>query len=53
MILTGKRKKSVSYREKPMDPSFFLQQQAGYLAYEFLDGRLTRPEAVKLLRIAE
>ena len=30
---------------------FTLQHQTGYLAYEFLDGRLTRPEAVKVLQI--
>lgn len=30
---------------------FTLQHQTGYLAYEFLDGRLTRPEAVKTLQI--
>lgn len=30
---------------------YSLQHQTGYLAYEFLDGRLTRPEAVKVLRI--
>lgn len=30
---------------------FALQHQTGYLAYEFLDGRLTRPEAVKILQI--
>lgn len=30
---------------------FALQHQTGYLAYEFLDGRLTRPEAVKALQI--
>ena len=30
---------------------FTLQHQTGYLAYEFLDGRITRPEAVKTLQI--
>lgn len=30
---------------------FTLQHQTGYLAYEFLDGRLTRPEAIKTLQI--
>lgn len=31
---------------------YSLQHQTGYLSYEFLDGRLTQPEAVKVLRIA-
>jgi len=31
---------------------FTLNQQIGYLAFEFLDGKLIRPEAVKLLQIA-
>jgi HK97 family phage major capsid protein len=30
---------------------YSLQHQTGYLAYEFLDGRLTRPEAIKVLQI--
>lgn len=37
---------------RTLQERFALRQQTGYLAYEFLDGRLTRPEAVKLLRIA-
>jgi len=31
---------------------FALQDQRGYLAYEFLDGRLIRPEAVKRLQMS-
>ena len=31
---------------------FFETQQVGYLASERLDGRLIRPEAVKVLKIA-
>lgn len=30
---------------------FTLQHQTGYLAYEFLDGRLTCPESIKVLQI--
>ena len=32
---------------------YSLQHQTGYLAYEFLDGKLTRPEAVKVLKMTE
>lgn len=32
---------------------FALLEQVGYLAFEFLDGRLIRPEAIKVLQIAE
>lgn len=31
---------------------FALNEQIGYLAYEFLDGKLIRPEAIKVIRIA-
>lgn len=30
---------------------FFEAGQIGYLAYEFLDGKLIQPEAVKVLQI--
>lgn len=32
---------------------FFETDQIGYLAYEFLDGKLIRPDAVKVLKIRE
>ena len=32
---------------------FFEKGQIGYLAYEFMDGKLIRPDAVKLLKIEE
>jgi HK97 family phage major capsid protein len=36
----------------PIVETFTLNQQIGYLAFEFLDGKLIRPEAVKVLQIA-
>lgn len=36
----------------PIVEHFTLNQQIGYLAFEFLDGKLIRPEAVKVLQIA-
>ena len=33
--------------------TFALIGHIGYLAFEFLDGKLTRPEAIKVLKIAE
>lgn len=38
---------------KTLTEKFTLYGQIGYLAFEFLDGRMTRPEAVKALRITE
>jgi len=35
-----------------LDELFALQDHRGYLAYEFLDGKLIRPEAVKVLQLA-
>ena len=36
----------------PIVETFTLNQQIGYLAFEFLDGKLIRPEDVKVLQIA-
>lgn len=33
--------------------TFALIGHIGYLAFEFLDGKLTRPEAIKVLKISE
>lgn len=41
----------LSLSVRTLTERFALQHQTGYLAYEFLDGRLTRPEAVKALQI--
>ena len=35
-----------------LDELFALHDQRGYLAYEFLDGKLIRLEAVKVLKMA-
>lgn len=32
---------------------FVLNEQIGYLAFEFLDGKLIRPEAIKVIQMAE
>lgn len=37
----------------PIMEHFTLNQQIGYLAFEFLDGKLIRPETIKVLQIAE
>ena len=37
----------------PIVEHFTLNQQIGYLAFEFIDGKLIRPEAIKVLQIAE
>jgi len=37
----------------PIVEHFTLNQQIGYLAFEFLDGKLIRPDAIKVLQIAE
>lgn len=38
---------------RTLSEKFAAIDQLGYLAYEFLDGRLVRPEAVKVLKIAD
>ena len=37
---------------RALDELFAVRNQRGYLAYEFLDGKLIRPEAVKTLQMA-
>ncbi len=36
---------------KTLSEKFALHDQIGYLAFEFLDGKLIRPEAVKVIQI--
>ena len=38
---------------RTLTEKFVALDQLGYLAYEFLDGKLIRPEAVKVIQIAE
>ncbi|MGI6751551.1 MAG: phage major capsid protein [Anaerovoracaceae bacterium] len=38
---------------RTLSEKFAAVDQLGYLAYEFLDGRLVRPEAVKVLKITD
>lgn len=38
---------------KTISERFVLNGQIGYLAFEFLDGKLIRPEAIKVLQMAE
>lgn len=45
----GRRPVSVN----PLYETFTLNSQIGYLAFEFLDGKLLRPDAVKVLQITE
>lgn len=37
----------------PLYEKFILNSQVGYLAYEFVDGKLIRPSAIKVLQIIE
>lgn len=37
----------------PLYETFTLNSQIGYLAFEFLDGKLIRPDAIKVLQITE
>jgi hypothetical protein len=36
-----------------MEELYALYQQVGYLGYEHLDGKLIRPEAIKVIQITE
>jgi HK97 family phage major capsid protein len=36
---------------KALSEKFALYDQIGYLAFEFIDGKLIRPEAVKVIKI--
>ena len=45
------RRKSVSM--KMLKEAFVTRDQLGYLAVEYLDGKLVRREAIKVLQIAE
>jgi hypothetical protein len=36
-----------------MEELYMLHQQVGYLGYEHLDGKLIRPEAIKVIQITE
>ena len=38
---------------RTLTEKFAVLDQLGYLAYEFLDGKLIRPEAVKVIQITE
>ena len=36
---------------RTVSEAFIHSEQTGYLAYEFLDGKLIRPEAIKVMEI--
>ena len=38
---------------RPLKEKFVTYDQTGYLAFEFLDGKLIRPEAIKTLKISD
>lgn len=38
---------------RTLKENFALHDQIGYLAFEFVDGRLVRPEAIKVIQITE
>lgn len=38
---------------KALREKFAMNNQVGYLGFEFLDGKLVRPEAIKVLAITE
>ena len=43
----------VRFTAKIMEELYALYQQVGYLGYEHLDGKLIRPEAIKVIQITE
>ncbi len=43
----------LSLTVRPLTEKYALRQQIGYLGYEHLDAKLIRPEAIKVLQIAE
>lgn len=43
----------IRFTAKIMEELYALHQQVGYLGYEHLDGKLIRPEAIKVLQITE
>lgn len=43
----------VRFTTKIMEELYALHQQVGYLGYEHLDGKLIRPEAIKVIQITE
>ena len=44
-------RKNVSVRT--LVETFIANGQIGYLAYEFLDGKLVRPDAIKVMKISD
>ena len=38
---------------RPLLEKFIMMGYIGYLAYEFLDGKLVRPEAIKVMRMSD
>ena len=43
----------IRFTAKAMEELYALHQQVGYLGYEHLDGKLIRPEAIKVIQITE
>ena len=43
----------IRFTAKVMEELYALHQQVGYLGYEHLDGKLIRPEAIKVIQITE
>lgn len=43
----------IGFTAKIMEELYALRQQIGYLGYEHLDGKLIRPEAIKVIQITE
>lgn len=43
----------IRFTAKVMEELYTLHQQVGYLGYEHLDGKLIRPEAIKVIQITE